>query len=250
LNGLSAIYIDCETDAGEGYRLVTRIFRKCGTMATRNARFPASELRRILPLTQHGIGLGPSGKGDPPRPLDELALDFVELKPTADRENPEFFDAVRLALAEFVGVTFSGTFENARAQLRKAASGRGELSPELLDAAETFCASLNHFALGEISRERVEFLRATVAHERKRIGLDEKRPAPGAAIERGTAAHAYAEGRNRIDEKLRELRVLLDDHHLEQGGLPGSWGFVGDLGAAEERLDDVLAIFKPEPDDR
>ena len=70
------IYIDVPVgDYPKGRRLVRRIFRNSGACAARNELFEISELRRIEPLTDRGLGGCPQG-GDPPQPLTAAAVDY------------------------------------------------------------------------------------------------------------------------------------------------------------------------------
>lgn len=89
---------------------------------------------------------------------------------------------------------------------------------------------------GELAARREN----AAARERERT----KPPLPSPRPEPPDAAKAYDAKSREIDEKMRAIRECLRAHRREQREQPGNWGFVGDLGSAEERLSEILEIFE------
>lgn len=59
------------------------------------------------------------------------------------------------------------------------------------------------------------------------------------------AATEYQKRRQKIDEKIKELRAKLEDHMRRQAADPLNQGYAGDLSRINSHLDDIIASFGP-----
>jgi hypothetical protein len=60
-----------------------------------------------------------------------------------------------------------------------------------------------------------------------------------------TAAQAYVQTADRVQSLLKQLENGLQTHAEKAGQRPRDWGFVGDLGSIEARLQEMIQNFHP-----